>query len=180
MATLDPAEELNKWVSEDPATHKHEEEDKQGHRPQEHDYLKQAKGNSIERMIQKGDIHFKAPQQRKAGQRPYKEIESKPTNQPPTRLVHRPDPKAKPKEVIRVKPQMEDDPKQQTHGKLLINADKIEQELKMFEEMGESEEDSDALEEEARRNYRQRVGASSSEEEDIDFDDKDPKAKKGY
>ena len=44
----------------------------------------------------------------------------------------------------------------------------------MFEEMGQSEEDSDALEEEARRNYKQRIGASSSEEEDIDFDDKDP------
>lgn len=80
---------------------------------------------------------------------------------------------------MRVQPQKEeDDPKQQTQGKLLINADKIEQELKMFEEMGESEEDSDALEEEARRDYRQRAGPSSSEEEDIDFDDKDPK--KGY
>ncbi len=74
----------------------------------------------------------------------------------------------------------EEDPKQQTQGKLLINADKIEQELKMFEEMGGSEEDSDALEEEARRNYKKRIGASSSEEEDIDFDDKDPKTKKAW
>jgi hypothetical protein len=77
---------------------------------------------------------------------------------------------------VRVQPQKEeDDPKLQTQGKLLINADKIEQELKMFEEMGESEEDSDALEEEARRDYRQRAGKSSSEDEEIDFDDKYPK-----
>ena len=64
--------------------------------------MKQAKSNTIDRLIRQGDIHFKAPQQRKAGQRQYKEIETKPTNQPPTRLVHRPDPKAKAKEFIRV------------------------------------------------------------------------------
>ena len=74
----------------------------------------------------------------------------------------------------------EEDQKQQTQGKLLINADKIEKELKMFEGMDESEEDSDALEEEARRNYKKRIGARSSEEEDIDFDENDPKTKKAW
>jgi hypothetical protein len=50
LATLDPAEELNKWVSGEPSAQLNEE-DKEAQKPKEHDYLKQAKGNTIDRLI---------------------------------------------------------------------------------------------------------------------------------
>ena len=44
LATIDPADELNKWIDGG----NNQEEDKEEHpKKEEHDYLKLAKGNSI-------------------------------------------------------------------------------------------------------------------------------------